>query len=292
MASPFNIVTCSRLGLRNLPVWAWALWTLKVHKIFTKAGRGPLVKRILCLRPAGVINCRLSFWASWFPRGFCSNMGGCCKPRGSPNSFLSAIWGQILFFFVLFCFDFSDWIFIIVFPFGSPRSLLEVCKGWWLFHACLLILARYNSISLHPWLCTLRGFRVEKSSLALEKSWGAHQRKCFIPFSKGSTWPQGLNSRLWCLPVLEGGFSFFFIFVLTAELSGKPRNDFREPRFLHFPIHRKPLKSLPRNACFLIAILWWSRYLIFLARTPIHADPSLTRSEQSPGAIGGGAFLA
>ena len=155
------------------------------------------------------------------------------------------------FLFVLFCFDFSDWIFIIVFPFGSPCSLLEVCKGWWLFHACLLILARYNSISLDPWLCTLRGFRVEKSSLALEKSWGAHQRKCFIPFPKGSTGPQGLNSRPWCLLLLAGGFSFFFFFfVLTAELSWKPRNDFREPRFLHFPIHRKPLKSLPRNALF------------------------------------------
>ena len=135
MASPFNIVTCSRLGLRNLPVWAWALWTLKVHKIFTKAGRGPLVKRILCLRPAGVINCRLSFWASWFPRGFCSNMGGCCKPRGSPNSFLSAIWGQILF-----CFFF---VFLISQTGSSSLySLLGAPVHFWRF-------ARADGYSMH-----------------------------------------------------------------------------------------------------------------------------------------------
>ena len=48
-----------------------------------------------------------------------------------------------------------------------------------------------------------------------------------------------------------GIWIFFFFFFFTAELSGKPRNDFREPRFLHFPIHRKALKSLPQNASFL-----------------------------------------
>ena len=31
--------------------------TLKVYKVFTKVGRGPWLKRKVCLRPAGVINC-------------------------------------------------------------------------------------------------------------------------------------------------------------------------------------------------------------------------------------------
>ena len=30
--------------------------TLKVYKVFTKFGRGPCIKRILCLGPASVIN--------------------------------------------------------------------------------------------------------------------------------------------------------------------------------------------------------------------------------------------
>ena len=63
----------SRLGLRNLEMWAWAVSTLKVYKVFTRVSRGPsLAKRRLCLGPAGVINCTpllaLSFWVSLFPR--------------------------------------------------------------------------------------------------------------------------------------------------------------------------------------------------------------------------------
>ena len=48
--------------------------TLKVYKVFTKAGWGPWLNRKLCLGPASVINCTplstLSFWASLFPRAF------------------------------------------------------------------------------------------------------------------------------------------------------------------------------------------------------------------------------
>ena len=46
----------SRVRLRNLGMWVWA-HTLKVYKIFTKVGQGPWLKRKLCFRPAGVINC-------------------------------------------------------------------------------------------------------------------------------------------------------------------------------------------------------------------------------------------
>ena len=43
-------LTFSRLGLRNLGMWAWAR-TLKVYKVFTKAGQGPWPKSRLCLGP-------------------------------------------------------------------------------------------------------------------------------------------------------------------------------------------------------------------------------------------------
>ena len=36
-------LTFSRVGLRNLGMWVWA-HTLKVYKIFTKVGQGPLAK--------------------------------------------------------------------------------------------------------------------------------------------------------------------------------------------------------------------------------------------------------
>ena len=66
-------LTLSRLGLRNLGMGAWG-HTLKVYKVFTKIGRGPWLRRKLCLGPAGVINCTplstLSFWVSLFPRAF------------------------------------------------------------------------------------------------------------------------------------------------------------------------------------------------------------------------------
>ena len=88
----------------------------------------------------------------------------------------------------------------------------------------------------------------ENLLLGPQESWGAYQRKGFIPFSRGSSRPRDWI-HISCV-FLHWQVDFFFFF-LTAELSGKPRNDFREPRFLHFPIHRKALKSLPQNACFL-----------------------------------------
>ena len=73
-------LTFSRLGLRNLGMWAWAR-TLKVYKVFTKVGWGPWLNRKLCLGPAGVINCTprstLSFWVSLFPRAFSYNKNSC-----------------------------------------------------------------------------------------------------------------------------------------------------------------------------------------------------------------------
>ena len=76
-------LTFSRLGLRNLRMSAWAC-TLKVYKVFTKVGRGPWLKRKLCLGPAGVINCIpqsvLFFWVSLFPGAFGSNRVGCHVP--------------------------------------------------------------------------------------------------------------------------------------------------------------------------------------------------------------------
>ena len=63
-------LTFSRLGLRNLGMWAWAR-TLKVYKAFTEVGLGSRLKRILCRGPTGVINCTplstLSFWWVCFP---------------------------------------------------------------------------------------------------------------------------------------------------------------------------------------------------------------------------------
>ena len=65
-------LTFPRLGLRNLGAGAWA-HTLKVYKVFTKVGRGPWLKRKLCLGPAGVITALHhprcpSEWV--FPRAF------------------------------------------------------------------------------------------------------------------------------------------------------------------------------------------------------------------------------
>ena len=77
-------LTLSRLGLKNLGMWTWALkvythihicgCTLKLYKVFTKVGQCPWIKRKLCLGSASVINCpplsMLSFWVSLFPRVF------------------------------------------------------------------------------------------------------------------------------------------------------------------------------------------------------------------------------
>ena len=72
--------TFSRLGLRNLGMWAWAC-SLKVYKVFTKVSQCPWLKRKLCLGPTSVINCipqsTLSFWVNLFPRVFGYNRVGC-----------------------------------------------------------------------------------------------------------------------------------------------------------------------------------------------------------------------
>ena len=73
-------LTFCRVGLRNLGMWTCAR-TLRVYKVFTKIGRGPWLKRKLCLRPAIVIKCTLlstlSFWMTLLPRAFGYNKRMC-----------------------------------------------------------------------------------------------------------------------------------------------------------------------------------------------------------------------
>ena len=65
-------LTLSRLGLRNLGMWAWAV-TLKIYKVFTKVGWSPWLRGDSALG-CWCDNCTppsaLSFWVSFFP-GIC-----------------------------------------------------------------------------------------------------------------------------------------------------------------------------------------------------------------------------
>ena len=84
-------LTFSRLGLRNLGMWAWAR-ALTVYKAFTKLSRGSRLKRILCFGRASVITCTplsaLSFWMSLFPRALGYNTFTLlfCSPQHSSLS--------------------------------------------------------------------------------------------------------------------------------------------------------------------------------------------------------------
>ena len=53
IVSPFNTFQARFKEFGNVGLSS----TLKVYKVFTKVGRGPWLKRKVCLRPAGVINC-------------------------------------------------------------------------------------------------------------------------------------------------------------------------------------------------------------------------------------------
>ena len=53
IVSPFNTFQARFKEFGNVGLSS----TLKVYKVFTKVGRGPRLKRKVCLRPAGVINC-------------------------------------------------------------------------------------------------------------------------------------------------------------------------------------------------------------------------------------------
>ena len=70
---------------RDFGSWVWA-HRLRVYKVFTKTDLGSLMKRRLCLGPAGVINCTplpaLSFWVSLFPgtRGYNKSCLTLCDP--------------------------------------------------------------------------------------------------------------------------------------------------------------------------------------------------------------------
>ena len=79
-------LTLSRLGLRNLGMWAWAVH-LKYIRFSQKVGRGPWLKRKLCLGPTSVINCTLlstlSFWVSLFPGAFGYNIW--CNGQETPH---------------------------------------------------------------------------------------------------------------------------------------------------------------------------------------------------------------
>ena len=114
--------------------------------------------------------------------------------------------------FVVFCFVFLRLDLHHCVPFGSLHSLLEVCNVWWLLHACLLILARHNSIShtpdYAPW---------GDSGWRKPTPWPSRELRCvseegFHSLLQGIFQTQGLNSHLLCLPALAGGFFFFFFF--------------------------------------------------------------------------------
>ena len=62
------------------------------------------------------------------------------------------------------------------------------------------------------------------------------------------------------------------------------RNDFREPRRLHLPIHRKALNSL-RYLVFFKENFWCSNYLVFAAKTPFISWFPFPSWEQSLRAI-------
>ena len=63
-------LTFSRLDLRNLQMYSWAVHLRYIR--FSQNQSGSLAKRRLCLGPASAINCTslsgLSFWVSLFPR--------------------------------------------------------------------------------------------------------------------------------------------------------------------------------------------------------------------------------
>ena len=134
---------------------------------------------------------------------------GRCKPLGLtkfiPFSYLGP--SPVLFCFVFIRLDLHHCV-----PFGSLHSLLEVCNVWWLLHACLLILARHNSIShtpdYAPW---------GDSGWRKPTPWPSRELRCvseegFHSLLQGIFQTQGLNSHLLCLPALTGGFFFLFFF--------------------------------------------------------------------------------
>ena len=142
---------------------------------------------------------------SEFVSAFDYNMGR-CKPLGLTKFIPLSYLGPS----PVFLFYFSDWIFTIVLPLGSPHSLSEVCNVWWLLHACLLILARHNSISHTP-DCAPWG----DSGWRKPAPWPSRELRCvsregFHSLLQGIFQTQGLNSRLLCLPALAYGFFFFF----------------------------------------------------------------------------------
>jgi len=149
---------------------------------------------------------------------------GTCKPLGLTKFIPLSYLGPS----PVFLFYFSDWIFTIVLPLGSPHSLSEVCNVWWLLHACLLILARHNSISHTP-DCAPWG----DSGWRIPAPWPSRELRCavseegFHSLLQGIFQTQGLNSHLLCLRALAGGFYLFIFLQLSClgssgMISGSP----------------------------------------------------------------------
>ena len=87
--------------------------------------------------------------------------------------------------------------------------------------------------------------------------------------------------------VHPGGFRKRKNKILAPDRWGADqRNDFKEPRLLHLPRHRKVLNSSTWDFWFsLILMFWCSSYLVFVTKPPTYSGSFLTSLEQSLRAI-------